>query len=519
MGYMTKEMIIRNCLAIENLFSKNVPKVTILKYILALLSIKKASDLSREAHQIWDEIDETGEYSENLKKIGEKNIVLHHDFLVPETAYWNNIIQTELKIGDTLNRGFLDLIKNNKDRPCFLPFSHIDSDTIDFNSKLLGNQSEKERLLTDALHLISDLNLGNQDLNTQEDLDDAVDAIINHFIIQHPEFFITPDSVTKLMIGLSELESNHILVPEAGEGKIIRQITDNVTIPGIPKRKLPFKVVIPDKCLFFVTCMRAFLCEYVHLEIILGTISLESGLERNKLQNKILDHTHVLGSIPLETQKRTETEQEYIEGGPFSYGIPLNKKSEFSSLLGMWKYTVSGGKLVAAVPPQILYKERSEGQIRKNLITDDFIEAVIQLSPKLYLQNQAAYAVLIMRQFKTQERKKKILFIDAGKVFVEGKKQNTLSDEMIQEILIIYKNFKTVEGKSKVATMKDVMECDYSLDVSRYVNPIKREKDEINLMEKLNGLKRSSSEKSNLIDLMINSLTNLENLHQNVKSR
>lgn len=517
MGYITKEMIIRNCLAIEKIFPKPVPKVTVLKYILALLVTKRASDLFREAHQIWDEMDE----NENFEKIGvekgKDNIVFQKNFQVPETANWSTIVQTDTKLGDTLNRGFLDLIKNNKDNHWFLPFSHIDGEIIDFNSKLLGNQSERERTLSDVLHLVSELNLGNEGLNTRDDLDDAVDVIIDHFIMQHPELFITPDSVTKLLIGLSELRSNHILVPEAGEGKILRQIFDDVTIPEIPNRELPFKIVIPDKSLFFVTCMRAFLCEYVHLEILQGTISLESGLERNRLLNKILDHTHVLGSIPLGTQKRTETEQEYIEGSPFSYGIPLNKKSEFSYLLGMWKYTVSGGKLVTSVPPQIIYKERSEGQIRKNLITDDFIEAVIQLPPKLYQQNPASYSILIMRRFKPEDKKEKILFIDAGKEFVEGKKQNTLSDEVIQKILSLYKNFKTVEGKSKLATITDIVGCDYSLDVSRYVNPIKQEKKEIDLREKLNDLKRSSAEKSNLIDVMIESLTNLETLHQNVK--
>lgn len=519
MGYVTKDMITRNCLAIEKLFPKNVPNITILKYILSLLVLKRSSDLRNEANAILDELDDDMDGNYSAAKKGEDNVVFKHEFCVPEISLWSNITQTESKIGDSLNRGFSDLIENNKDHHGFIPFNHLDSATIDFNSKLLGDLSTRERILTEAVSYISELNLGNQGLEKLEELDEAVDKIIDYFVVQHPEIFVTPDCVTKLLIGLSDLESNSILLPEAGEGKIIQRIIESFKIQDFPKRSLGFKAFVPDKCMFFVTCMRMFLHEYTKMEIIPGIIALETNNEKKiKIKYKFTEHNNVLGSIPLEIQKRTETEQEYIEGNLFSYGIPLNKKSEFSYLLGMRKNTVSGGKLVVAVPPQILYKQRSEGLIRENLVKDDYIEAVIQLPSKIYSANQAAYAILVIKKFKTTERKGKILFVDASRDLIDGKKQNDLSDETVNEILSLYHKFDSLEGKSRLVTIQEIAECEYTLDVNRYVNTVNIRKDDVDLMEKLHILKNGSTEKGRLVDIMIESLANLENLQHKLKT-
>lgn len=519
MGFINEEMIVRNCLAIEKLFSKSVPKVTVLKYVLALLALKRASDLLREAQDIWDTIDETDEYSDELKKNGEDNIVLKHNFFVPESAYWGNFICPDGQIGDLLNKGFCELISSNKKHFTFNPFNQLDAEIIDFNSKLLGDLSQREHLLSDALHVISGLNIGNQGLESREVLDTAVDIIIDYYIGQNSELFVTPKCVTELLVGIAEPENSYILLPEAGEGKIIQTIFDSFRRRGLLKENSIFRVIVPDKCLFFIICMRAFLNEAMSMEILPGSLTLDSFSElKKKSGNKFSEFTYVLGSIPLEIQKRIETDHEYVEESPFSYGIPLNKKSEFSYLLGMLRNTVSGGSLIVAVPPQVLYKERSEGQIRKNLIRDDYLETVIQLPPKLYTQNTAAYAILVIRRFKEKEKKGKILFIDASKNFVEGKRKNDLSADAITDIVSLYNRFETVDEKAKIVSLNDVADSGYSLDVNRYINPIIRERNDVNLIEKLTLLKGSLKEKNDLIDVMIESIANLEKIHENVRS-
>jgi type I restriction enzyme M protein len=302
-------------------------------------------------------------------------------------------------------------------------------------------------------------------------------------------------------------------VSEAGEGTIIRRIMQDVTITGWPRRKLAFKALVSDRCLFFITSMRMFLHDFSGVEVVHSNMAREAcEVKKTKYVHSLRKHNHVLGSIPVEQQKRVESEQEFLEDTSESFAIALNKKSEFTHLTGMLQNLVPGGKLVVAVPPQVLYKQRSEGQFRKKLIEEDMVEAVIQLPSKLYQNTPAAYSILVIRKFKSAERRRNILFIDAGKEFIEGRKQNILPDESIKDIITIYRDFRTFQGKSRLVPLKEVMDCDFSLEVNRYINPFVPSRVNVDFTAKLIQIKSSSSEKNSLIDLMIDSIRKLEKL-------
>lgn len=517
MGHITKEMIVSPCLEIEKIFPTTIPRVTVLKYVLALLVLKRSSDLFDEADIIRDEQDNcTSEtrMSEIAEK-GERNPVFRFELVVPPSAFWKTICKPEPKIGDRLNQGFANLIGENRERMLIeqIPFAHLDGKMLDFNSTLLGNSSQREEILHSSVAQISRINLGNVNLDTRQVLDDAIDEIVDHFISQNPELFVTPESVSRLLVGLSEIDSTAMVISEAGDGTIIRRILRDVVIPGWPERKLGFKAFVSDKCLFFVTSLRMFLHGYTGIEVIHRNMAQEAADEkRAKFFLQLREHNHVIGSIPAEQHKRIETEQEYLDDTTHSFGISLNKKSEYAHLVGMLRNLVSGGKLVVAVPPQMLYKQRSEGQFRKKMVESDMIEAVIQLPPKLYPSNPAAYSIWIIRKFKTSERIGKVLLFDAEILSVDEGKKNTLPDETIDQIISVYKEFSEIPGKSRIVTLGDIAECDYTLEVSRYFNLVKSPKMEINISEKIALLKSVSKEKNELIDHIIDSIANLEKM-------
>jgi len=282
---------------------------------------------------------------------------------------------------------------------------------------------------------------------------------------------------------------------------------------GYDEQRIGFEAFEPDYCLFFICCMRMFLQNHYRMVVIPKTVvESEFGKKDPKQYPYVTDYTHVIGSIPVEIQKRAESEQEYIDGCRSSYGIPLNKRSEFSHLVALWRRTVSGGKCVVAVPPGILYKQRSAGEMRKNLIRDDFIEAVVQLPPKLYSANPQPYAILVMRQFKEKERQNKILFIDASTKFIEGKRQNSLSPDTVSEIVELYHRFETVDGISRVVDIDEVVNREYSLDISRYMQQTIDVMPTIHVMEELQVLKENAGKRAHYIDDMIRCLENLEAL-------
>jgi len=160
---------------------------------------------------------------------------------------------------------------------------------------------------------------------------------------------------------------------------------------------------------------------------------------------------------------------QYDPFGRFVYGLPPATQGDFAYLQHCIASLADDGVLVAVVPLSLLFKERREGEIRRRIIEADLIEAVISLPPKLLLQTSVSTALLVIRRTKPEERKDKILFVNASKGFLPGRSQNILRDEDIAAIEKAYMTFSEKDKFSTVCSIKIIAEQDFSLIVSDYV--------------------------------------------------
>jgi type I restriction enzyme M protein len=143
------------------------------------------------------------------------------------------------------------------------------------------------------------------------------------------------------------------------------------------------------------------------------------------------------------------------------------------------------GKVGVIVPHGVLFRGSSEGQIRKKLIDDNLLEAVIGLPANLFFGTGIPAAILIFNRAKGSN--KEILFIDASREFESGKNQNRLRDVDMEHVVSVYKNFKAaqplntekgmvIEDKYAYrATISDIQENDYNLNIPRYVDTFEEE--------------------------------------------
>ena len=129
----------------------------------------------------------------------------------------------------------------------------------------------------------------------------------------------------------------------------------------------------------------------------------------------------------------------------------------------------SNGRAGVVLPHGVLFRGGSEGRIREQILRNDLIEAVIALPPKLFYGTGIPAAILIFNKNKPKEREGKVLIIDAEKDFSEGKNQNTLRYQDIQNIVKAYDNYKDVEGYARVVDTKDIETNEYNLNVRRYI--------------------------------------------------
>jgi type I restriction enzyme M protein len=116
--------------------------------------------------------------------------------------------------------------------------------------------------------------------------------------------------------------------------------------------------------------------------------------------------------------------------------------------------------------PGVLYRGGAEQKIRKYLIDNNYVDAVIQLPPDLFFGTTIATCVVVLKKSKKDN---KTLFIDASAEFVRGGNKNKLSEENRKKILNAFVARNDIEYFAKIIDNKDIAQNDYNITVSSYV--------------------------------------------------
>jgi type I restriction enzyme M protein len=138
----------------------------------------------------------------------------------------------------------------------------------------------------------------------------------------------------------------------------------------------------------------------------------------------------------------------------------------------MIKSMNSTGRMTVVLPHGALFRKGAEGRIREELIKQDLLEAVIGLGPNIFYGTQLAACVMVFKQNKEADKKGKVLFIDASGQVRVGRAQNFLEAEHVRQIFDWYKSFSNVENYVRVASIDDLKEHDYNLNIPLYVEKV-----------------------------------------------
>ena len=161
------------------------------------------------------------------------------------------------------------------------------------------------------------------------------------------------------------------------------------------------------------------------------------------------------------------------EFGRFRRGVPPKTKGDYAFISHMVEtLKPESGRMGVVVPHGVLFRGAAEGKIRAQLIEENLLDAVIGLPEKLFFGTGIPAAILI---FKKQKTDNKILFIDGSREFKSGKNQNQLTANNIQKIIDTYKARETVDKYAYLATLEEIKENDFNLNIPRYVDTFEEE--------------------------------------------
>ena len=353
---------------------------------------------------------------------------------------------------------------------------------ISFNTDKLGEEKQKNTILKDLLEVfaVADLDLRPSRVGSLDVIGNGYEFLIKNFAAsggQKAGEFYTPPEVSDLIAELLDPQAgDSICDPACGSGSLLmkcgRKVVKN---HGSKHYALYGQEAIGS------TWSLAKMNMFLHGE---DNHKIEWGdtIRNPKLLNQngdLMLFDIVTANPPFSLDKWGHDQAENDPFHRFHRGVPPKTKGDYAFISHMIETLKPvTGRMGVVVPHGVLFRGSSEGKIRQQLIDENLLDAVIGLPEKLFYGTGIPAAILIFKKHKSDDS---VLFIDASREYRSGKNQNSLSADNIAKIVATYQTRANVDKYAFVASLKDIQDNDYNLNIPRYVDTFEEEA-EIDLM-------------------------------------
>ncbi|MEK7078570.1 MAG: type I restriction-modification system subunit M, partial [Patescibacteria group bacterium] len=425
------------------------------KYIFGLLFYKRISD-------VWDE-----EYKKIMDEYSDESLAMadyNHRFQVPKDCKWSVVTEVSENIGRKLNDIFDKITNVNSPK-----LDKIFND-LDFASKDRFPNETLQRLINH----FSQYNFGSNYISSDL-LGDSYEYLIKQFAADAGKKggeFYTPREVERVIIGIVKPhQKDHIYDPTVGSGGFLLEAYNYLKDKSSERvaRTLYFYGQEINISTFAIAKINMFLHGLDSSDIRRGD-TLANPQFLNNMGN--LQTFDIVVANPPYSIKDWEFELFKSDkyGRTQEYELPPQKNADYAFILHILKSLNANGRAGVVLPHGVLFRGGSEGRIREQIIKNDLIEAIISMPSKLFYGVGIPVAILILNKNKSEQKKNKILFIEAEKDFLEGKNQNTLRKQDIDKIIKAYDQYQDIEKYARVVDIKEIKENEYNLNVRRYID-------------------------------------------------
>ena len=444
-------------------------------FILTMLFLKYISDVWQDHYdQYQDEYGDEPELIEEMMK--------NERFVLPKSSSFYTLYEHRYEpgLGERIDQALHAIEETNGTKLKDAGKSVFQD--ISFNTDRLGEEKQKNTILR---HLLEDfakpeLNLKPSRVGKLDIIGNAYEYMIKNFAAsggQKAGEFYTPPEVSDLISELLDPKpGDSICDPACGSGSLLMKCGRKVVANHSSKQYALYGQEAIGST-WSLAKMNMFLHGEDNHKIEWGdTIRNPKLLDKN---GDLMLFDIVTANPPFSLDKWGHDEAEHDKYGRFRRGIPPKTKGDYAFILHMIEtLKPKTGRMGVVVPHGVLFRGSSEGKIRKQLIDENLLDAVIGLPEKLFYGTGIPAAILIFKKANSSED---VLFIDASREFKSGKNQNQLSDENIQKIVDTYRGRQSIDKYAYLANRDEIKENDYNLNIPRYVDTFEEE-EEIDLM-------------------------------------
>ncbi|WP_297072836.1 type I restriction-modification system subunit M [uncultured Duncaniella sp.] len=418
--------------------------------------------------QLWESQEEDAvELQDEVKKQCLENIGY---FVEPQYLFTSIIdrINRKENILPQLERSLKRIEDSTLGQESEEDFGGLFSD-IDLASPKLGKTADdKNNLISSVLTALNGIDFGADEATQIDILGDAYEYMISQFAAgagKKAGEFYTPQEVSRILaeiVTLGHARLRNVYDPTCGSGSLLiraANIGNAVEIFGQEKNPTTYNLARMNMLLHGIK---------------FSNFKIENGdtLEADAFEERQFDA--VVANPPFSAEwsaaDKFNNDDRFSKAGR----LAPRKTADYAFILHMIYHLNDGGTMACVAPHGVLFRGNAEGAIRRFLIENkNYVDAIIGLPANIFYGTSIPTCIIVMKKCRKEDDN--ILFIDASKEFEKVKTQNKLREEHIRKIVETYRDRKEIEKYSHCATLQEIVDNNYNLNIPRYVDTFEEE--------------------------------------------
>jgi len=411
--------------------------------------------------------------SDKEAEFGRADTVKEKGFYILPSELFQNVLKNarnDANLNETLSTVFDNIEKSAKGSSSEDDLKGL-FDDLDVNSNKLGNTVEKRnQKLTKLTEAVGGLNLGKYSDHTIDAFGDAYEFLMTMYASSAGKSggeFYTPQEVSELLARITTVdkkEVNKVYDPACGSGSLLLKFAKVLGRENVRQGFFGQEINLTT---YNLCRINMFLHDinYNNFDIALG----DTLVDPKHWDDEPFDA--IVSNPPYSIHWEGDANPLLINDPRFSPAGVLAPKSkaDLAFTMHMLSWLSTSGTAAIVEFPGVLYRGGAEQKIRKYLVDNNYLDAVIQLPPDLFFGTTIATCIIVLKKSKKDN---KTLFINASSEFVRGGSKNKLTDENINKILDAYIKREDVDHFVKLMDNKSIGENSYNIGVSSYVDGV-----------------------------------------------
>ncbi|NTW30288.1 MAG: type I restriction-modification system subunit M [Candidatus Moranbacteria bacterium] len=445
------------------------------QYVLGMLFYRFISEnltayLNEDERRAGNNDFDYAKLSDKEAEIGRADTVKEKGFYILPSELFVNVTQNarnDANLNETLERVFNNIESSAKGAESEDDLKGL-FDDLDVNSGKLGNTVEKRnQKLAKLFEAIGGLRFGDYADNSIDAFGDAYEFLMTMYASNAGKSggeFFTPQEVSELLAEITTVgkkEVNKVYDPACGSGSLLLKFAKVLGKENVRQGFFGQEINLTT---YNLARINMFLHDinYEKFDIAHG----DTLTDPKHWDDEPFDA--IVSNPPYSIKWDGDANPILINDPRFSPAGVLAPKSkaDLAFTMHMLSWLSTSGTAAIVEFPGVLYRGGAEQKIRKYLVDNNYIDAVIQLPPDLFFGTTIATCVIVLRKNKQDN---KILFIDASAEFVRGGNKNKLSETNRTKIREAFVARKDAEYFAKLVDNRRIAENDYNITISNYV--------------------------------------------------